>query len=448
MDKYKIIKIENKLKELNKIFSKTKNNFNDEGQIFFVGGFVRNILINKYLDKDIKIKDIDVATNLSPILVKKICQENNLKTIDTGIEYGTITILLPYENNNDKIYEPIEITTFRKDISTDGRRAEVEFARTLEEDLSRRDFKFNSIAINLKNDKIIDPNNGIEDIKNKKITFVGKTETRIQEDHLRVFRFFRFAMALNFNIEQDDINKIENVFDIKLISKERIKMELDKIILSLNKENKNIFLEFYNDKVFFQDINFKNLFFDASKIKKILKNILEYQPIENKENLLLFKYSELIQDIEKISLLRFSNIEIKKLKDIIMFKKFLSSNHDVIELKHLLNKIYDIELFKDYLNSTQNYNLLNSLNEIFENQEPFLLQHLKINGFKIKEILENESTDKDKVDLTLIKLIFKILQDKVIENKNLNDEKILVELTTKYVKEQMNQRYICFGKYF
>lgn len=137
----------------------------------------------------LEAKDIDVACGLPPEEVMRRARMQGLKVIATGIEHGTVTIMVGDE--------PIEVTTFRKDVSTDGRNATVEWAKTIEEDLSRRDFTINAMAMD-SDGNIIDPHYGQYDLRDKKIITVGTAAERFTEDALRPIRGARFATRFGF----------------------------------------------------------------------------------------------------------------------------------------------------------------------------------------------------------------------------------------------------------
>lgn len=200
-------------KEVVEIISKL-NQKGYEGYI--VGGCVRDLLMDR------TPKDWDLTTSAKPEEVKAIFK----RTYDTGIAHGTVTVIL-----NKKHFE---ITTYRiEGIYEDHRRPkEVIFTNDLEEDLSRRDFTMNAIAYHPK-EGFIDPTGGIEDIKKKSIRCVGDPHKRFEEDALRMLRGIRFSSQLNFIIEEHTLEAIKtNAHLISYISGERIKDELDKILLS------------------------------------------------------------------------------------------------------------------------------------------------------------------------------------------------------------------------
>jgi len=147
---YKSTKFLENIKEAQIIFSHL-NEIGKESKVRFVGGCVRKAICGENID------DIDLATSLEPDEVKKKLHKEDIKVIDTGISHGTITVIL-----NKKKFE---ITTLRKDISTDGRHANVEFTSNWEQDASRRDFTINAIYADIEG-RIFDPLNGISDLQN------------------------------------------------------------------------------------------------------------------------------------------------------------------------------------------------------------------------------------------------------------------------------------------
>jgi len=192
-----------------------------------VGGCVRDFLRNE------KPKDWDIATSAKPEQIQKLFPKSFYKN-----KFFTVTIKT---NSKDPELKEIEVTTYRFETKyTDKRHPEqVKFAKTIEEDLSRRDFTVNSIAIELekKKTKIIDPFNGQKDLKNKTIKAVREAEKRFSEDALRMMRAVRFSTVLgkNWKIEKNTSQAIKkNAIWLQAISKERIRDELIKIIMSEN----------------------------------------------------------------------------------------------------------------------------------------------------------------------------------------------------------------------
>ncbi len=195
----------------------------DGYQTYLVGGCVRDILFGR------KPKDWDIATDAKPEEIQKIFPDSVYEN-----QFGTVGIKTDSEDEELKI---VEITTFRLEGKyTDKRHPdEIKFAKTIEEDLSRRDFTINALALNLAEkgmDKIIDPFGGQEDLKNKIIRTVGKPQERFNEDALRLMRAIRFTSELNFQIEEKTSEAIKKQAGLlEMIAKERIRDELEKIIM-------------------------------------------------------------------------------------------------------------------------------------------------------------------------------------------------------------------------
>lgn len=144
----------------------------------FVGGCVRNTLMGREAD------DIDIATKLTPDQVIATATRAGFAAHPTGIEHGTITVVVNHK--------PFEVTTLRRDVSTDGRRATVAFTKDWNEDAARRDFRLNALYASA-NGEIFDPTGGgLDDARAGRVIFIGDADTRIQEDYLRILRFFRF----------------------------------------------------------------------------------------------------------------------------------------------------------------------------------------------------------------------------------------------------------------
>jgi poly(A) polymerase len=148
------------------------------GSARYVGGCVRNALLGE------PVSDIDIATQLTPDKVEKAMLAAGIAVHPTGVEHGTLTVV------SDR--QPFEVTTLRRDVETDGRRATVAFTEDWGEDAERRDFRMNALYAAANGD-IFDPTGGgLDDVAQRRVVFVGDAETRIREDYLRILRFFRF----------------------------------------------------------------------------------------------------------------------------------------------------------------------------------------------------------------------------------------------------------------
>jgi poly(A) polymerase len=206
-----------KNKELKFVFKTLQQGFTKDVVVAkFVGGCVRKHLTNDIVD------DIDIATILSTDEIKERFKDTNFKIVDTGIKHGTITLV------SEQL--KLELTTLRKDIETDGRHAEVEYINDWQLDSERRDFTINAIYLDISG-KIFDPQMGTTDLKNNIVKFIGDPQKRIEEDYLRIIRFIRFKIMYNSKVEATTSKAIKlNLNGIKQISKERILLELFKIL--------------------------------------------------------------------------------------------------------------------------------------------------------------------------------------------------------------------------
>ncbi len=188
-------------------------------QALFVGGCVRNALLGA------PVSDIDIATDAHPKKVLEMAQSAGLKAIPTGIDHGTITVVCNHI--------PHEITTFRRDVETDGRRAVVAFSDKVEEDAARRDFTMNAIYAK-PNGAVLDPLLGLPDLQARRVRFIGTAENRIREDYLRSLRYFRFHAwygDVEAGFDPDALAAIAaNLNGLSTLSRERVGAELLKLL--------------------------------------------------------------------------------------------------------------------------------------------------------------------------------------------------------------------------
>ena len=188
-----------------------------DGRGFFVGGCVRNALLGT------PVADIDVATPLVPEDVIARLEGAGLKAIPTGLKHGTVTAVAHGET--------IEVTTFRTDIETDGRRAIVRYTTDISLDAGRRDFTMNALYADPAGN-VIDPLGGLSDLRDRRVRFVGRPQDRIKEDYLRILRFFRFhAWYGGDGIDPDGLAACAELADgISGLAGERIGWEFRKLL--------------------------------------------------------------------------------------------------------------------------------------------------------------------------------------------------------------------------
>jgi poly(A) polymerase len=189
-----------------------------QGLTRYVGGAVRDDLLG------LPVSDIDFATRLRPEEVIERLEKAHIKAVPTGIEHGTITAVADGQ--------PAEITTLRADVNTDGRRATVAFTDDWMADASRRDFTINALYADPEDGEVHDYFGGLEDLKARRVRFIGEPLVRIAEDHLRILRFFRFHAR--FGDGEPDAAAIEactaRANDLMALSRERIADELLKLL--------------------------------------------------------------------------------------------------------------------------------------------------------------------------------------------------------------------------
>lgn len=203
-------------------------------EAYAVGGCVRDSLLGRTPD------DWDITTSAKPQEVKAIFP----RTIDTGIEHGTVTVMMGKEG--------FEVTTYRIDGAyLDGRHPEsVEFSSNLVEDLKRRDFTINAMAYN-EQQGLVDVFEGIEDMQRKVIRCVGNPKERFGEDALRMMRAIRFSAQLGFEIEEETYRAVEELAPtLEKVSMERIQVELVKTLLSAHPD----YVRFYQETGLFCDV--------------------------------------------------------------------------------------------------------------------------------------------------------------------------------------------------
>ena len=390
------------IKEARIIFTHL-NEIGSEDKVRFVGGCVRKSISGENID------DIDLATILEPNEVKKKLNKKDIKIIDTGISHGTVTAIL----NNKKF----EITTLRKDISTDGRHAKVTFTSNWEEDALRRDFTINALYVDIEG-RIFDPLNGISDLQNGIIKFIGTADERIQEDYLRILRYFRFFTQYSkTDHNQEIIRSIKKYINgLNKISNERIFNELNKIIvlenllsLFFNETSReiitNIFpqLKYYERLKILNSLNYKlKSIYDINLILAllILDESNDYEYFCHK-----YKTSNSIKNRFKNIAVNFENLKNKK----------FYSEENIKRLIYLSNKndVRDLLLFSICANNKIKnlpIEMLNYVNNCKIPKFPFSGDYLKQHGYETGQKLGKK---------------LKLLEEKWIENNFVIDKKIV-----------------------
>ena len=353
--------LSNKIKNLTnntpvrKIFEAI-NEYSEESEIRYVGGCVRKIINNE------KVDDIDLATNLVPEQVCEVLKKKEINYYESGIDHGTITALI----DNYKF----EITSLRKDVSTDGRHAKVEFTNNWKDDASRRDFTINAIYSDAEGN-LFDPYNGKKDLEEGCISFIGDVNKRIQEDYLRILRYIRFFLNYSKQPHNSEIlRKLKiNIGGVSKLSKERLLNELKKIFKLGTLEkliNEKLSLELI--LIVFPELKNYNLFNKLNSEKRnVLREVdfiflLSLMIIDNSDNVdyFLYKYNLSKKDQKRIKIIH------GFYKDKFNLKKFTQYNFneyfyyegnqavlDVLRFKLIKSKKIDkslIELIEYYKN--------------------------------------------------------------------------------------------------
>jgi len=397
------------IKEAQIIFSHL-NEVGKSSNVRFVGGCVRKAFRGEILD------DIDLATSLTPEEVKKKLNKENIKVIDTGISHGTVTAII-----NKKKFE---ITTLRKDILTDGRHAKVEFTNNWEEDAARRDFTINAIYADIQG-RIFDPQNGISDLQNGKIKFIGNPEERIQEDYLRILRYFRFVTQYNQESYDQDVIKIIKLYinGLNKISNERKFDELTKILkleniyfLFSNEISRKIILNIFPQLQYYERLKIIN------NLDKKIKNkygdylILALLIVDQSNNYEYFchkyKTSNSIKNKFKNISINFENLKSKKF--------YLKDNIRKLIYKTNKNDVKDLLLFSKALNGKMKTVDIMQLIEFVDIYKvpkfPISGEYLKKYGYETGELLGKK---------------LKNLETQWIENNFIIEKEILEETLNK-----------------
>lgn len=390
----------------------TKNGY----EAFVVGGCVRDYFLNK------NFGDIDITTSALPLETEEVLISNNIKVIETGIQHGTVTAVVENEN--------FEITTYRADGNyKDNRHPEnVNFVSNIKEDLSRRDFTINAMAYN--HDKgIIDLFGGYEDIKRRIIKTVGNPDERFKEDALRIMRAIRFSSTLGFEIEENTKKAIfKNKELLKNISKERLFTELIKLLMGDNVYNvlmefKDVLAVIIPELIPTFDCTQKTSWHIYDVYEHIVKSV-EYAPKKEVIRLTMFlhdigkpvvKYvdkngiehfkthAKAGSEIAKNILKRFK-VSNKILDEVVTLIKYHQDiqNVDNINVKYWLSKIgeeYTKDLFVVRLSDLKAHNMkrvqkeldaisfsLDKIDKVIENNEPYRIKDLAINGFDLSNL--------------------------------------------------------------
>lgn len=394
-------------------------------EAYLVGGCVRDSLVGR------TPKDWDFTTNATPEEITDVFETAEYKVVPTGIKHGTVSVVIDSE--------VFEITTFRTDGEyKDGRHPEtVEFASSIEEDLSRRDFTMNSIAYNPKKG-FVDPFGGKEDIKNKVVRANGLATERFEEDALRMMRAIRFSSQLSFEIEKSTFEAIKTCSDlIDKISKERIVEELkktlesnahlgikflietellDKIMLNVDMEKVKKFSNFFKLSPADQNIRLAGIFFSMLETESDRNIVLDIASKTMKS----LKYDNETKE-NVIALLTYGDVNFKTERE---FKEMLAT---IGESKTNILLDFDKAIVNYRGTDLEDINRKKDLaKKIFENNIPIKISQLAINGNDLISLGIKEGK--------IIGRVLNKLLDIVLEDHLLNEKNILIDFAKKEIE--------------
>ena len=382
------------------------NTYSESSEVRYVGGCVRKVIKKETVD------DIDLATNLVPSEVCDALKKQNINFYETGIQHGTITAII-----DDHKYE---ITSLRKDVSTDGRHAKVEFSSDWKEDAARRDFSINSIYSD-KDGNLFDPYNGKKDLESGNINFIGDSENRIKEDYLRILRYVRFF--INYSNQSHDLNIIKkikkNIGGVSKLSSERLLDEFKKLTRS------NAFLKIFNDKISLELIEI---------IFPQLKNLENFKKLNSHS-------IDNLAKVDFIFLLSLLIVDGSDNTDYFLYK-FNISKKDQKRLK-------SIDFFYKENVSIKNFNEKNFNNIFYHNGKQTVIDIINYKLFtssKVeKKLLKLLETYKDKVIPTLpidertLMIKYNIAEGKMLGNKLKLIEEIWVQNSFQISEKQIQK---------
>jgi poly(A) polymerase len=323
-----------------------------------IGGCVRDTLLGN------ATSDIDIATSIFPEQTIEILSKQGINTLPTGLKFGTVSAFIDDEK--------FEITTLRTDIDSRGRHTKVSFTDNFETDAARRDFTINALSYCPFNHKIYDYFSGINDLEQSKVIFIGDPKQRITEDYLRILRFFRFSCIYAKELDQPGLDAcIELKNNLSSLSKERIKWEIDKLIIQ--KKSPQILQTMFNNGIL--QLIFPSIKFNPEIMKKYinLSNI-------NRSTLyaLLFFDQPLSLTKQDLIKLKFTKLEAR---DIISILHFINSLSE-LTIDFMLKKTWlEVPNYLDYINAAIASSMLNQ-----SKADEFTKQYISINkpSFPVK----------------------------------------------------------------
>ena len=362
-------------------------------EAYFVGGSVRDMLLHK------PISDVDIATSATPQEVKEIFSH----TVDVGIEHGTVMVIHHKEG--------YEVTTFRTEEGYEDFRHpdKVTFVRSLEEDLKRRDFTINALAIGI-DDQLIDFFDGIGDLERQCIRCVGDAKERFNEDALRMFRAVRFVGQLGFQIEENTKNAISLLkMNLSKVAVERMKVEFEKMIQSSYRKDA---LKLFVETGLYQACPL----FDGKG--EILLKLAEY-PIKEMSVLqawILFVDELKLSDKEVTHLLKSWKSSNEQIRDVLVgYKTYRARKEEEWNFFLAYDCPYEVASEVEQLLITQNKSTsMKGLEATYESLPIRSMNDIQLNGHDIIRILKLEK--KGPIIGQVLKTVEKMILEQSIEN--------------------------------
>ncbi len=351
----------------------------------FIGGYVRDTLLHR------PTYDYDIATILLPNEVMHLFNKQNIKVVPTGIRFGTISAFIEDEK--------FEITTLRKEINYQGRFPEVIFNDDFELDATRRDFSINALSYCPYKDKIYDYFGGIEDLAKQKIVFIGDPYHRIQEDALRILRFFRFTCYYGDDKGQIDAEGLRACTALKQnltsLSKDRIIAELNKIIIHPN--SSKVFSIMFDAGILTQILPINS--FNEQAIKTSFTYSVELSCKPEATTIYALMFYQLDIKIADLLNLKFSR---KEASLIIKFISFLQNTKKIDQ--YILRYLWLEKEFSQYLILILSLGMLD-----FASIKPFLMEYrnktvpiLPINGHDLTHLATGPNIGEHLINLRQI----------------------------------------------
>jgi len=330
-------------------------------ECYLVGGSCRDLLLGE------TPYDFDFATNCPLSESRKLFK----RVIAIGATHGTL--IIPFQGFH------FEITRFRKDVKTDGRKAVIEYSDSIEEDQERRDLRLNALAYDVLEDRVVDSQNGISDFRDKLIRFVGNAEDRIKEDHLRALRYGRLIsklLPMGFSFDPGEMKAVIRVFDSRFLSIERVYDEFGKILAPGPKDNR--FLIDY-----LPELNiFKQFFGDPQNTKAVIEAIVETGNMLP----LAFQYHKTHTIKETVYALKLSKENSRLVSLLNEFSEQDLSNETV--LKKLLSQAeyIDENALLIAINDLVGVDVSRRALDIMKQKQPYRIKDLALQGNDLREI--------------------------------------------------------------